>query len=80
MFKRYAEKYEQNATLHRILVKAYGLRFIIVVSGNGGKFNFIPLLTTIGAGTSFSNRSLILIFNILYRKHGSFLFVQVSVF
>ena len=34
-----------------MLVKAYGLRFIIVVSGNGGKFNFIPLLTTIGAGS-----------------------------
>ena len=39
-----------NGSIHRILTKSYGLRFIVVVSGNGGKFSFIPLLTTIGAG------------------------------
>lgn len=33
-----------------MLVKAYGLRFIIIVNGQGGKFNIIPLMLTIGAG------------------------------
>ncbi len=32
---------------YRVLVKAYGLRFIINVSGIAGKFNIIPLLTTV---------------------------------
>ncbi len=32
---------------YRVLVKAYGLRFIINVSGLAGKFNIIPLLTTV---------------------------------
>lgn len=32
---------------YRVLVKAYGLRFIINVSGTAGKFNIIPLLTTV---------------------------------
>ena len=50
MKNRYAERFETNGQMQRILVKAYGLRFIVVVSGSGGKFNFIPLLTTIGAG------------------------------
>lgn len=39
-----------NGTLYRTLVKAYGLRFIIVVTGKAGRFDFIPLFLTIGAG------------------------------
>lgn len=35
---------------YRMLYKAYGLRFIINVSGTAGKFNIIPLMLTIGAG------------------------------
>ena len=34
----------------RVLVKAYGLRFIVVVNGKAGKFNLVPLLITIGSG------------------------------
>lgn len=36
--------------MYRELTKAYGLRFIITVTGKAGKFNVLPLLTTLGAG------------------------------
>ena len=36
--------------MYRSLVKAYGLRFIVVVTGTAGKFNFVPLLLSIGSG------------------------------
>ena len=47
---RYADKYAVNNTMYRTLIKAYGLRFIIVVTGKAGRFDFIPLLLTVGAG------------------------------
>ena len=34
---RYAERYEKENTKYRVLIKAYGLRFFIVVSGKAGK-------------------------------------------
>jgi len=42
--------YERNGTLYRDLFKAYGLRFIIKVSGEAGKFAIVPLLLNIGSG------------------------------
>jgi len=36
--------------MYRDLVKAFGIRFIIKVSGNAGKFGVIPLLLNIGSG------------------------------
>jgi hypothetical protein len=39
-----------NDTEHRILYKAYGLRIIINVSGQAGKFNLLNLTLTIGSG------------------------------
>ncbi len=36
---RFANKYYENNTEYRVLYKAYGLRFIINVSGRAGKFN-----------------------------------------
>jgi len=42
--------YERNGTLYRDLFKAYGLRFIIKVSGAAGKFAIVPLLLNIGSG------------------------------
>ena len=47
---RFSDKFEVNGTTYRTLVKAYGLRFIIQVSGKAGKFNFIPFFTTVGSG------------------------------
>ncbi|RNA09624.1 P2X purinoceptor 4 [Brachionus plicatilis] len=47
---RFAKYFEVNETMYRVLVKAYGLRFVINVSGEGGKFNFVPLLINLGAG------------------------------
>ena len=31
-------------------MKAYGLRFIINVTGKAGKFNIVPLLISVGSG------------------------------
>lgn len=48
---RYADKYELDGEEYRNLIKAYGLRFIITVTGEAGKFDFIPFMLTIGAGS-----------------------------
>jgi len=42
--------YERNGRLYRDLFKAYGIRFIIKVSGQAGKFAIVPLLLNIGSG------------------------------
>ncbi|EGD83495.1 P2X purinoceptor [Salpingoeca rosetta] len=34
----------------RDLYKVYGLRFVFIVSGTAGKFDFVPLLVTFGSG------------------------------
>lgn len=47
---RFSHKFEINGTKYRYLVKAYGIRFIISVTGKAGKFNFVSLLLNIGAG------------------------------
>ncbi|CAF0893724.1 unnamed protein product [Rotaria sordida] len=46
---RYTSTWKQNEEHFRTLTKAYGLRFIITVSGNAGKFNFITLTLNIGS-------------------------------
>jgi len=47
---RYASTYVQDGKLYRDLVKAFGIRFIIKVTGKAGKFGIIPLLLNIGSG------------------------------
>eukprot|EP00058_Branchiostoma_floridae_P020335 XP_002605825.1 hypothetical protein BRAFLDRAFT_84310 [Branchiostoma floridae] len=47
---RYARYYRENGTDYRTLIKAYGIRFDVVVSGRAGKFNIIPLTMNIGSG------------------------------
>ncbi|XP_064619728.1 P2X purinoceptor 4-like isoform X2 [Lineus longissimus] len=47
---RYANFYEENGVDKRTLVKAYGIRFIIMVKGTAGRFNFVPLALNIGSG------------------------------
>ena len=36
--------------MQRDLIKAYGLRFIIKVTGKAGKFSLVPLLLNLGSG------------------------------
>ncbi|XP_061651884.1 P2X purinoceptor 3-like isoform X3 [Phyllopteryx taeniolatus] len=56
---RFAKYYKmENGTDYRTLVKAYAIRFDVLVNGNAGKFNMIPTLinmvaafTSIGVGT-----------------------------
>ena len=44
---RYAHYFENNS---RTLYKATGIRFVLLVSGSAGKFNFIPLAIKLGSG------------------------------
>ncbi|XP_054459830.1 P2X purinoceptor 3b [Anoplopoma fimbria] len=56
---RFAKYYKmENGTEYRTLVKAYAIRFDVLVNGNAGKFNMIPTLinmvaafTSVGVGT-----------------------------
>uniref|UniRef100_A0A452IGH7 Purinergic receptor n=1 Tax=Gopherus agassizii TaxID=38772 RepID=A0A452IGH7_9SAUR len=51
---RYAKYYRrENGTEYRTLMKAFGIRFDVLVYGNAGKFNIIPtLINTVAAFTS----------------------------
>jgi cation transporter protein len=50
---RYATKYRVNDTDYRILSKVYGLRFVVAISGRGGRFNIVNLFVAIGSGIGF---------------------------
>jgi len=61
---RYANYHEEN---RRTLFKAYGVRFIIDVRGQAGKFNVLPTMLNIGSGFAlFGLTTLICDFFILY--------------
>jgi hypothetical protein len=47
---RFSNKYYVNSTEYRTLYKAYGLRFIINVNGQAGKFSILPFMLSIGSG------------------------------
>ncbi|XP_015273156.1 PREDICTED: P2X purinoceptor 7 [Gekko japonicus] len=51
---RFAKYYKQaNGKEERTLIKAYGIRFDILVFGMGGQFNFFELLVYIGSALSY---------------------------
>lgn len=47
---RYARYYIENNVTKRNLYKVFGIRFDVMVSGQAGKFDIIPTMTTIGSG------------------------------
>ncbi|XP_078361024.1 P2X purinoceptor 4-like isoform X1 [Oculina patagonica] len=47
---RYSNYFVQDNVLHRSLIKAYGIRFMVMVYGEGGKFSAIPLFLNLGSG------------------------------
>lgn len=48
---RFAKYYsDMTGNEHRTLIKAYGIRFDIVVFGKAGKFDIIPTMINIGSG------------------------------
>jgi hypothetical protein len=49
-----------NGTEYRTLYKAYGLRIIITVGGQAGRFSILPLMITIGAGFGLMGFSVII--------------------
>lgn len=57
---RYANRFRKDGVEYRELFKAFGLRFIINVSGVGGKFNLVPLMMTIGAGLGLMSISVLI--------------------
>ncbi|XP_075575559.1 P2X purinoceptor 5 isoform X3 [Pelecanus crispus] len=48
---RFAKYYrDANGVEYRTLIKAYGIRFDVMVNGKAGKFNIIPTIINIGSG------------------------------
>uniref|UniRef100_A0A4X2K1G2 ATP receptor n=1 Tax=Vombatus ursinus TaxID=29139 RepID=A0A4X2K1G2_VOMUR len=48
---RFAKYYKDaNGTEVRTLIKAYGIRFDVIIFGKAGKFNIIPTMINIGSG------------------------------
>lgn len=47
---RHARYYKEDGVKKRTLFKIFGIRFDILVNGEGGKFDIIPTMTTIGSG------------------------------
>lgn len=47
---RFARYYEKDGKLHRTLFKAYGIRYVVMVYGQGGQFSIVPLLVNLGSG------------------------------
>jgi P2X purinoceptor 4 len=45
----------------RQLIKAYGIRFIISVTGQAARFNLMPLLLTLGSGLGLLSLSSIVV-------------------
>ncbi|KAJ8779312.1 hypothetical protein J1605_012774 [Eschrichtius robustus] len=50
---RYAKYYKENNIEKRTLIKAFGIRFDILVFGTGGKFDIIQLIVYIGSNLSY---------------------------
>ncbi|UJR20246.1 hypothetical protein I4U23_023377 [Adineta vaga] len=49
---RYADKYRANEIEYRTLTKMYGIRFVLTITGEGGKFDFYFLFLAVGSGIS----------------------------
>ena len=47
---RYPHFYREQGLLTRDLYKVYGIRILVRVTGEAGKFSIVPLLLTIGSG------------------------------
>ncbi|XP_074869745.1 P2X purinoceptor 5 isoform X5 [Carettochelys insculpta] len=48
---RFAKYYRDGAGVeYRTLIKAYGIRFDVMVNGKAGKFNIIPTIINVGSG------------------------------
>ncbi|XP_057602996.1 P2X purinoceptor 7-like isoform X2 [Hippopotamus amphibius kiboko] len=50
---RHAKYYKENNTEKRTLIKAFGIRFDILVFGTGGKFDIIQLIVYVGSTLSY---------------------------
>ncbi|XP_043832240.1 P2X purinoceptor 7-like [Dromiciops gliroides] len=58
---RYAKYYKEGGVEKRTLIKAFGVRFDILVFGTGGKFDIIQLIMYIGSTLSYFGLATVLI-------------------
>ncbi|XP_078583653.1 P2X purinoceptor 4-like isoform X2 [Branchiostoma floridae x Branchiostoma japonicum] len=64
---RHARYYKQNDINYRTLIKAYGIRFDVLVSGQGGKYSSLAVGTKLAAGYVFyATAGTIINYTILY--------------
>ncbi|CAF1495836.1 unnamed protein product [Adineta steineri] len=49
---RFADKYRMNGIEYRTLTKMFGLRFVLTITGEAGKFDFYFLFLAVGSGIS----------------------------
>jgi hypothetical protein len=59
IFLSYAQKYRDGNTDYRTLSKVHGLRFVVSISGKGGRFNIVNLFVAIGKIRFFSINNLV---------------------
>ncbi len=48
LFQSFADKYRLNGKEYRTLTKMYGLRFVLTITGNGGRFDLYYLFLSVG--------------------------------
>jgi len=71
--------YERDGKLYRDLFKAYGIRFIIKVSGEAGKFAIVPLLLNIGSGIGLlAIVSILLFITTIYIFHNNDIIIIIT--
>nr|XP_012788754.1 unnamed protein product [Sorex araneus] len=64
---RFAKYYKDSGgTEHRTLIKAYGIRFDIIVFGKAGKFDIIPTMINVGSGLALLGATVLCDVIVLY--------------
>ncbi|XP_051017503.1 P2X purinoceptor 7 isoform X2 [Acomys russatus] len=69
---RYAKYYKENKVEKRTLIKAFGIRFDILVFGTGGKFDIIQLVVYIGSTLSYFGLATVFIDLLINTYSGAF--------
>eukprot|EP00057_Strongylocentrotus_purpuratus_P008825 XP_011663299.1 PREDICTED: P2X purinoceptor 4 [Strongylocentrotus purpuratus] len=74
---RYSINYKENDTDYRTQTKAYGILFQVIVSGEAGKFDVVPLILNIASGLALlSLASIMADICVLYLLKKRFLYRQ----
>ena len=71
---RFAHYYVEDGVDKRVLYKAYGIRFVFSVTGQAGKFSFVPMMLNIGSGLAL----LSIVSVPLFIERASYSFIHIS--